>query len=81
MPEYPVKNGAGADIITGYDVDADPFVPRDPAGDYPVLDGLGNTLIAAAPELTKTWPTRPDGAVEVDRYPVLDGLGNTIVSG
>lgn len=80
MAEHPVKNGLGADIITGYDVDANPFVPRDPSGDYPVLDGLGNVLIAAAPELTKTWPTRPDGARVVNRYPVKDGLGNDIIT-
>jgi len=81
MAEYPVKNGAGADIVTGYDVDAHPFVPRDPAGDYPVKNGLGQNIIAAAPTLTKTWPTRPDGQRVVSRYPVKDGLGGDIVLG
>lgn len=80
MAEYPVKNGLGQDIVTGYDVDANPFVPRSPAGDYHVKNGAGQTIIAAAPTLTKTWPTRPDGARVVSRYPVKDGLGNTIVS-
>lgn len=80
MADYPVKNGAGVDVVTGYDVDADPFVPRDPAGDYPVKDGAGGTIIASAPALTKTWPTRPDGARVVNRYPVKDGNGATIVS-
>lgn len=79
MPEYPVKDGLGADVVTGYDVDTAVFTPRSPAGDYPVKDGLGNVLIATAPTLTKTWPTRPDGARVVARYPVKDGLGDDII--
>lgn len=79
MADYPVKDGLGADIVTGYDVDDDPPVARDPSGDYPVKDGAGNTIIAAAPAIAWTAPTRPDGANIVDRYPVVDGNGNTIV--
>ena len=80
MAEYPVKNGLGADIVTGYDVDANPFAPRSPAGDYPVKNGLGQNIIATAPTLTKTWPTRPDGARVVSRYPVKNGAGQTIIA-
>jgi len=81
MPDYPVKNGAGADIVTGYDVDANPPTKRDYSGDYPVKNGLGQTIIASPPANTRTLPTRTDGARVVSRYPVKDALGQSIVSG
>lgn len=79
MANYPVKNGLGVDIVTGYDVDDNPPVKYDPTGDYPVKDGAGKTLIAAAPAIAWTAPTRSDGARVVARYPVKDGLGATII--
>lgn len=80
MPDYPVKNGAGADIVTGYDVDANPPTKRDYSGDYPVKNGLGQTIIASPPANTRTLPTRPDGARVVSRYPVKNGAGATILA-
>lgn len=79
MADYPVKDGTGADIVTGYDVDDDPPALYDPSGDYPVLDGLGNVIIATAPVVAWTAPTRTDGANVVGRYPVVDGNGATII--
>lgn len=81
MPDYPVKNGAGANIVTGYDVDANPPIKRDYSGDYPVKDGLGRTLIASPPANTRTLPARPaTGAQVVSRYPVKNGAGATILA-
>jgi len=79
MANYPVYDGNGAAIVTGYDVDDNPPVKYDPTGDYPVKDGNGNTIIAAAPAVAWTAPVRSDGARVVARYPVVDGNGATII--
>lgn len=80
MADYPVKNGLGQNIVTGYDVDDEPPAYFYPPPAYPVLDGLGQAIIETTSTPTWSPPERIDGYNVVDRYPVLDGLGNTIVA-
>ncbi len=80
MPNYPVKDGNGNNIIT---------VAFDATAEYPVKDGLGNTIGLAVSNrpLSGQYPVK-DGLGSniitaaystVDQYPVRDGLGAVIL--
>lgn len=82
MADYPVKNGAGSNIVVGYEVDASALAPNPITGQYPVKDGAGATIIPDRGITPKNPPVKADtsGRTTVASYPVKDGLGNTIVS-
>jgi hypothetical protein len=82
MAKYPVRDGNGAVVVAGYEVDATPTPPNDISDDYPVLDGNGATIIPDRGIVPATIPADPDtsGRTDVSRYPVLDGAGNVIIA-